>query len=166
MKRFIFIIISTSLILSACGNSLENNNQSNSIQASISSDKQKLSEDEQTISVELPLGTDSGDGIMYISTPGGTSEEGNIPTVLVQSDTVLEQIGVNTSNFNMESFSYVYIDSVLIEKDQFGDSQSTISLEGEFLKEGEHIISVVQYDNNEEMGNITTYKEARYNIQY
>lgn len=63
-------------------------------------------------------------------------------------------------------FHLYIIDGVLLEKFQFGDSQQSISLENNSLLEGEHTVSIVQYDSNDESGNIITYKEAKYNIVY
>lgn len=110
--------------------------------------------------------TDTGDGTMYLSTVAGTSEDGNVPVLFESSDTILDQIGVNTTDFDGTKLSYIYIDGMLIAKEQLGDSQISIDLEKDTLSEGTHIVEIVQYDSNEPDGTVITYKSASYTIQY
>ena len=107
-----------------------------------------------------------GDGTMYLSTAGGTTENDNIPVLFEASDTVLDTIEINTTGFDGSKLSYIYIDGMLNTKEQLGDSQSSISLEKDALAEGTHKVEVVQYDTNEPDGTMVTYKTASYEIQY
>lgn len=110
--------------------------------------------------------SDMGDGTMYLSTAGGTTENDNIPVLFETSDTVLDTIEVDTTGFDSSKLSYIYIDGMLNTKEQLGDSQSSISLEKDALAEGTHKVEVVQYDTNEPDGTMVTYKTASYEIQY
>lgn len=110
--------------------------------------------------------SDMGDGTMYLSTAGGTTENDNIPVLFEASDTVLDTIEVDTTDFDSSKLSYIYIDGMLNTKEQLGDSQSSISLEKDALAEGTHKVEVVQYDTNEPDGTMVTYKTASYEIQY
>lgn len=114
----------------------------------------------------LPHGKDIGQGEMYISTAGGTSENGKIPKVLSRKDMILIQIGLNAWGFDGSHISYVYIDDKLIGKYQLSDTQTSIDLTGSYLKKGTHRVSVVQFKNNKKTGEIITYKEAKYKIVY
>lgn len=110
--------------------------------------------------------SDMGDGTMYLSTVGGTTENDNVPVLFETSDTVLETIEIDTTGFDGSKLSYIYIDGMLNTKEQLGDSQSSISLEKDALAEGTHKVEVVQYDTNEPDGTMVTYKTASYEIQY
>lgn len=110
--------------------------------------------------------SDMGDGTMYLSTVGGTTENDNVPALFETSDTVLETIEIDTTGFDGSKLSYIYIDGMLNTKEQLGDSQSSISLEKDALAEGTHKVEVVQYDTNEPDGTMVTYKTASYEIQY
>ena len=82
--------------------------------------------------------SDMGDGTMYLSTVGGTTENDNVPVLFETSDTVLETIEIDTTGFDGSKLSYIYIDGMLNTKEQLGDSQSSISLEKDALAEGTH----------------------------
>ena len=110
--------------------------------------------------------SDMGDGTMYLSTVGGTTENDNVPVLFETSDTVLETIEIDTTGFDGSKLSYIYIDGMLNTKEQLGDSQSSISLEKDALAKGTHKVEVVQYDTNEPDGTMVTYKTASYEIHY
>ena len=108
--------------------------------------------------------SDMGAGEMYLSTAGGTSEDGNIPVIFVE-DEILIQIGINTSSFDGSKLSYIYIDGILNSKEQLADSQQSIDLTEDDLTIGTHKVEVVQYDSDESDGSIVTYKTASYEIK-
>lgn len=116
---------------------------------------------------DLPEGNyeDAGDGTMYISTPGGTSEDGSVPVIYASKDDIFKQIDVNTRDFDGSLLSYVYVDGTLITKDQLAFTQITIELVDSALSVGVHKVEVVQYTNNDSNGEIVTYKSASYEIQ-
>ncbi len=102
--------------------------------------------------------SDTGAGIMYLSTGGGTSEDGNVPEI-VADDVIIMQISVNY--FEGEgSIATVYVDGMENVRMNAGDVQMTIDLEGDALKPGVHKVEVVAADGNQ----VTVYKSAEYKV--
>lgn len=109
--------------------------------------------------------SDTGDGVFLVVTAGGNSESGNVPVVYAAADTSLLQIGYETTGMNGGSLSYVYIDGVLLTKEQLSDSQGSLDLSGNTLAIGVHKVEVVQYENDATDATVTTYKTASYEIK-
>lgn len=146
-------------VLAACGESNDNPAE-DSAQVSDSQYTQDTQRD-------LPEGDyqEMGDGSMFISTPSGTSENGNVPVIYVESDLTLTQIGMSSEGMNGGSLSYIYIDGMLADKQQMANYQGSIDLTGDQLSEGIHKIEVVQYENDDTSGTMTVYKSASYEIK-
>ncbi len=166
------IAIASVFSLSACGGS-ESKEAENTTVEEVTEVEQTAAEEktevEQTTEVaerDLPQGDyeDMGTGIMYIATAGGTSENGNIPVVYVPEDILLEQIEVDSEGMDGTLLSYIYIDGYLNETEQLADTQTTITLEGDDLTEGVHLVEVVQYTDNDASGEMITYKSGSYEI--
>lgn len=109
--------------------------------------------------------SDMGAGTMYLTTPAGTSENGNIPFLLIQEDTILDSVGLEAWDFDGSKISYVYFDGMLDRKDQLADTQTFVELTEDRLAAGIHTVEVVQYDNDEEGGTVVTYKVAQFEIK-
>lgn len=78
----------------------------------------------------------------------------------------MTQIGLDAESFDGSKLSYIYVDGMLNSKEQLGDmSQTTLTLEGDALKEGNHDVEVVQFDNDETTGNHIPYKKASYEVK-
>ena len=107
-----------------------------------------------------------GDGSVYISTPGGTSEDDNVPVMYIASNTLIYQIGINSWDFNGSSLSFVYIDGMLFYKTQMSNTQSTLTLTSDQLTEGFHNIDVVQYVDDCTENDMITYRNMKYEIRY
>ena len=113
----------------------------------------------------IPEGTysDMGAGTIYITTPGGTSENGEIPVLYVSVDEFFTQVGLNTSDFDGSKLSYIYLDGELSLKEQLSDSQLSIDLSSTSqLSEGIHKVEILQFDNDDPTGNVITYKTASF----
>ncbi len=117
---------------------------------------------------DLPEGEyeEMGDGSVYISTPGGTSEDDNVPVMYIASNTMIYQIGINAWDFNGSSLSFVYIDGMLFDKTQMSNTQSTLTLTSDQLTEGFHNIEVVQYVDDCTENDMITYRNMKYEIRY
>lgn len=117
---------------------------------------------------DLPEGEyeEMGDGIVYISTPGGTSEDDNVPVMYIASNTLIKQIGINAWDFNGSSLSFIYIDGMLFDKMQMSNTQSTLTLTSDQLTEGYHNIEVVQYVDDCTENEMITYRNIKYEIRY
>jgi hypothetical protein len=108
---------------------------------------------------------DMGDGTMYIACASGTSEDGNVPVLFEAADTVLDQIGLDSTGMDGSHLSYIYIDGKETAKEQLAESQISLDLQGDALKAGTHKVEVVQYDNDEPSGTVITYKTASYEVK-
>ena len=106
-----------------------------------------------------------GDGNAYISTPSGTSENGNIPVIYADNNITLYSIGLNAFDFNGSNLSFVYVDGMLSAKEQLADIQTSLQLTENQLTVGVHEIEIVQYSNDEPTGEMITYKAMKYEIK-
>lgn len=116
---------------------------------------------------DLPEGNyeDTGSGSMYLSTPGGTSENGNVPVIYAEADTSLMQIGLNTTDFDGSKLSFIYIDGMLLGKEQLANSQAPLDLSGDSLSVGKHTVEVLQYEEDSPENTLITYKSAAYEVK-
>ena len=101
---------------------------------------------------------DTGEGVMYISTAGGTSEDGNVPEITGGG---LIQIGVDTVDMD-GSVCTIYVDGMENAKINAGvRSQNTITIEGDAVEPGEHTVELVKLDD---AGEPVIYKVAQYKV--
>nr|DAJ00225.1 MAG TPA: protein of unknown function (DUF4969) [Caudoviricetes sp.] len=160
------------LCFAGCGSSA-NESSDSSAQADESSiaesSAEESSTEEASAAETIPAGdfTVSGDGTMYLSTAGGTTEDGNVPVVSASSDTQIKQIGINAHGYDGTMMAYIYIDGSFADKQQLSDSQTTLDLSGESLTEGVHKVEVVQYTGDTvSADNVATYQTMQYEIKY
>lgn len=168
-KKIIMLLLATSLTMSmtACGGSSKDQGSETKTEDT-NTDAAAPEESEPAESEkDIPEGTfsDTGNGTMYISTPGGTSENGNVPVMYEEADVSMDQIGLDTAGFDGSKLSFIYIDGMLNSREQLADSQTTLTLEGDALKEGTHKVEVLQYENDEPSTSPVTYKSAEYEIK-
>lgn len=109
--------------------------------------------------------SDTGDGTFLLVNASGNTEGGNTIVVYASSDTVIEQIGYETTGVNGGSLSYLYIDGMLSTKEQLGDTQGSLDLSGDSLSVGTHTVEVVQYENDSVDAAVTLYKSASYEVK-
>ena len=131
------------------------------------SDEAKLSIPEPEPAETIPEGdySDIGSGTMYVSTPAGTSEDGNVPVLYVDDDTFYESIGLDAWDFDGSKLSYIYINGILKDTEQLADTQTYIELEGNDLKPGIYKVEVLQFDGDTSTGTVVTYKTASFEIK-
>lgn len=171
MKKRIFAIAASALmvmsILTACGGANPNDGDQNENNAGSAPSSAQQTTSKISSNRDLPEAdyTDTGAGTMYISTPSGTSEDGNIPVLFVSDENMLIQIGLDTMEFDGAHLSYIYVDGMLNTKEQLGESQLSLDLSGDALSVGQHDVEVVQYDTDEPTGEIVTYKTAAYEVK-
>ena len=106
--------------------------------------------------------SDMGEGVFYLSTPAGTSENGDVPVMTVTSGTSITQIGYYAELG--ESVTYIYLDGVEVDKGNMGMRQGTITLDGDSIGEGTHIVEAVQYADGDTSGEVVLYKKAQFEI--
>lgn len=163
-KKTIIATCFTVLLLSAC--SLKNSTATT--QPSASSASTASSTTSAAATKDLPDGNyaDLGDGTFYVTTAGGTSQNGNVPIVYASSDTSMMQIGYSCSKISGASLSYIYVDGMLNDKKQLGTSSGSINLKGDSLAIGTHKVEVVQYQNDDTTAKMTCYKVASYQVKH
>ncbi|MGH4050935.1 MAG: hypothetical protein ACREVX_06220 [Clostridium sp.] len=120
----------------------------------------------EVIRIKTPAGIkDTGKGRIEIDTPSGNSNDGVVPFIYADKETVLTQIGLNAWEFDGAKLSYIFVDGILNFKDQLGDTQTSITLKENDLKIGNHTVEVTQYDNDKMDGKISTYKLDSYEVK-
>lgn len=161
-KKFLALMLST-LFLASCGAKQESTNKEEQKKMEETKKEEKKNE---KVKKDIPEGTfsDMGKGEFYISTPGGTSENNNIPPILVKNESMI-QIGINSREFDGSKISFIYIDGKFVEKYQLADTQDSIELKKNMLSKGKHKIEVFQFENDDMKGKIITYKSAEYEVK-
>lgn len=103
---------------------------------------------------------DTGDGVMYLYTPGGTSENGNVPQVALEKNTALTQISIEYHGGD-GSVCTVYVDGIENMKLNAAENiQTVITLQGDDLAAGVHTVEMVKMDGDAPV----IYKKAQYEI--
>lgn len=82
----------------------------------------------------------------------------------IDKDTVLEQFGYETKGLNPNNLTFIYVDDNLVAKEQLGDSQGVIELEGNLLKQGKHNLVFKQYENDDEKSEPILLKYVEFEI--
>ena len=178
MKKFlaILLVVTMAVSLIACSSNDEPTIESNSVETptvvetteatEVETEATKAETEPTAIERDLPEGdyAELGEGTVYVATPSGTSEDGNVPVIYV-SDEIMLQIGLSAWDFNGGALSFIYIDGMLVGKEQLANTQTTLTLSDEQLAVGVHTVEVVQYENDEPGTEMTTYKSMQYEIK-
>ena len=144
------------LTLAGCGSSASSAASS----ASASASSESASSSAAAEKFDGSAFEDTGAGTMFLYTPGGTSENGNVPQVAIKKGTTLTQIDINYRDGD-GSVCTVYVDG--IENTKMNASkfiQSTLTLQGSDLDDGVHTVEMVAMDGDTP----TIYKKAQYEI--
>lgn len=111
------------------------------------------------------LETNIGSGSVIVTTHVSNPENGSIPTIYIDEKKGLGQLGLSSKNFDDSRLSYIYIDGKLNTIEKLGESSSvTLTICDDDLKEENHKIEVVQFDNDKTSGTPVTYKKCDYKI--
>lgn len=170
-KKLVAMMLASTMILSlsACGGSASSDSGSDKSAAKTeqSSESDNGSNSKEEVKKDLPDGDyqDCGNGSIVLSTSGGTSENGNVPVVYVSPDDTLLQIGLDSYEFDGSKLSFIYIDGMLVSKEQLSESQTTLDLSDQALTSGTHKVEVLQYDGDSPESSYVTYKTASYEIK-
>jgi len=153
MSRKIIAIIAVfalALCIVGCGES--KSKASSASAASMASQKAK--------SFDGSAFADTGEGEMILKTAGGTSEGGNVPQIAAKKSTSMMQIELDY-NGGDGSVCTVYIDGIENQKLNASQrSQNSLTLKGDALSEGMHIVEMVSMDGDTPK----IYKKAQYEI--
>ncbi|MFP9131282.1 hypothetical protein [Niallia sp. BSM11] len=165
MKKLL-IMIFLATVLTACGNdSQDKNNDNSSSENSTQNDNQKVDEEES----KYPFPEDSeqvGNATVTITTASGSSEDGNVPVLIVQQDTLMEQIGMDLANFQGDKQTFVYADKRFVQAEQVGElTQTSLDVEGNLLDTGTHTVTAVQFEGDDPNGKVINYTEAKFEVK-
>lgn len=158
IKKLLIVMLALVLafVFAACG---DNGNTKESKSKETKTEEKKIEKDFKGDYEDM------GAGSIVLSTPSGTSENGNIPVLVSDYDMMVIQIELAAYDFDGSKLSYVYVDGKEKDKDQFADTRITIDLKKGNLKVGTHKVEVVQYDTDKPDGNVVTYKVAQYEVK-
>lgn len=169
-KNFSLIIAALLVVVNLVGCGTQKS--SNSIKNSANSVKNKVEnapKQAQNDVMKIPknLEADMGNGNFFISTSSGTSKNGSAPIIYTKnnSSSGTQNIQINTSSFNGNNMSYVFVDGILNTKKQLSNSKSNVDLKGTDLKEGKHRVDIVQFNGNNADGKVITHKSAYYEVR-
>ncbi|MGE7884791.1 hypothetical protein [Bacillus sp. NPDC094077] len=156
MKKFIIAGLSV-LLLVGCGAPTEKEDaQSNQKEQVVNASDENM--------VVFPEGAmPIGEGKVKVITPDGTTENGNIPTVFIKKDTLIQQVELELSNFQNDKDTFVFVDQVYADKHQLtSTTQTTVQLKEKTLETGSHTITAVQYENNDPKGKVMSFNQATF----
>ena len=163
MKYQKFVMIGAglvlSLVLTACGGAPQQNTQSTA-QPQTKQEQQAPAKKDFDGSKQAEV----GEGSVMLATAAGTTENGNVPKLTIQKDTQLTQIEVDTKDLDRSAVTHIYVDGIENTKGNYGDSQNAISLTGDALKAGDHIVEVVQFKGDDASGEVVFYRKLSYQI--
>jgi len=107
-----------------------------------------------------------GEGKITVDTPAGNSENGNVPVLFSDKNTILDQIGLDYANFQGDKQTFVYVDEIFDRTTQVGElTQSTFTLAEDTLKPGVHTVTAVQFENDDPKGKVLNFVEAKYEVK-
>lgn len=106
-----------------------------------------------------------GQGSFYLENESGTTENGDPLIIYEDGETQLLQIGIMTNEFDGSKLTFVYVDNELLTKEQYSNSQSTLTLEQKHLKEGQHQVVLKQFENDDDSTEPITVKFAEYEVK-
>lgn len=156
MKKFIITGLSV-LLLVGCGAPQEKED------AQSKQEEQVVNASDENM-VVFPEGAMSiGEGKVKVITPDGTSENGNIPTVFIKKDTLIQQVELELSNFQSDKETFIFVNQMYTDRHQVtSTTQTTVQLKEKTLETGSHTITAVQYENNDPKGKVISFNQATF----
>lgn len=156
----LFIIICTLFLVTGCGSAEKETSKTDN-----------NNEQQEILKKDIPEGefSDMGNGEFHVSTPSGTSENGNIPVFFVDKDTLAGEdyesgvdLGIYAWGFDGSKLSTIYVDGISQGTEQLADSQTSLFVSEKLTTVGIHKVEVLQFDDS---NNVVTYKSAQYEIK-
>lgn len=107
-----------------------------------------------------------GEGTVYLSHAGDTTEDEKPVTILGGEGYMVLQIGIDYADFDGSKYTYIFVDGKEDFKEQWGLGGSTsINLKDDMLKNGLHTVEVIQWSGDNMTGDVTMYKTAQYEVK-
>lgn len=167
MNKKALILALSIVMLTGCGNKTDDTKSNESSKTSVESTEKVKNDNKSNDKKEnqkIIGGEEKGEGNITLSTPGG---EGKDVTLITEKDSLLEQIGINAEDVDVDGNepSVVYVDGKENTKLQLSKDvavQDVIDLQEENLTEGKHIVEVIQ----EKDGQQTFYRQLSYEVKH
>ena len=169
MNKKALILALSIVMLTGCGNKTDDTKSTESNKASVESTEKVKDDNKSNAEKEdqkIIGGEEKGEGNITLSTPGG---EGKDVTLITEKDSLLEQIGINAEDVDVDvdgnEPTVVYVDGKENTKLQLSKDvavQDSIDLQEENLTEGKHIVEVIQ----EKDGQQTFYRQLSYEVKH
>ena len=88
------------------------------------------------------------------------------PALVRDSEVVsgIDQVEVDTKGLDGSTVTYIYVDGIEAQKGNMGDSQQSVTLQGDALKAGTHTIEVVQFKGDDTKGEVVFYRKVIFEI--
>ena len=157
MKKLAVIAMAAlvALVLAGCGGSSQSSGASSASSGSAEASSSKAA----TMDFDGSAFTDTGEGVMYLRTAAGTTENGNVPEITATPTTV-KQIEIDTEGMD-GSVCVVYVDGIENMKINAGErTQNTLTIQGDAVAAGTHTVELVKMDGDKP----AIYKKAEYKI--
>lgn len=162
MKNLL-LLFSLTALLAACGSNEDTSNGNTDVNDDVVENREEVVESEYPFPADA---TPIGDASIVISTPDGTSEDENVPTLFVSEDDIMTQIGIDYANFDGSKETFVYINEHFNTSEQVGEAaQSTLTLSEPNLEPGEYTVTAVQYEDNDRTKEPIALTQAAYKIK-
>ncbi|KEK25125.1 hypothetical protein [Bacillus gaemokensis] len=156
MKKFIIAGLSALLLV---GCSVPNEQE----EVRSAKEEQVVNASDESI-VSFPEGVmPIGAGKVKVVTPDGTSENGNIPTVFIKKDTLIQQVELELIDFQNDKETFVFVDHIFADKHQVTSvTQTTVELKQKMLETGYHTVTAVQFENNDPSGKVINFTQVKF----
>lgn len=169
MKKLASVILLSSLLLVGCstGESSSEGKQSSTQESTVISST-TVEETEVEVKVDKFAGQEEiGEGTFNIGSPSGNTADGADVVVFYDPDTFPTDVSITTEGINGGLLSYLYADGELLDKQQLGHSMGGVELQSveSAVTEGKHVLQLVQYADDEEGGEIVTFKSQEYTVK-
>lgn len=166
MNKKALILALSIVMLTGCGNKTDDTKSTESNKASVESTEKVKDDNKSNDKKEdkkIIGGEEKGEGNITLSTPGG---EGKDVTLITEKDSLLEQIGINAEDVDVDGNkpTVVYVDGKENTKLQLSKDvgvQDVIDLQEENLTEGKHMVEVIQEKDGEQ----TFYRQVSYTVK-
>lgn len=169
MKKLITLglTVASVALLGACGDTGSTEKDSATSSSSATTVESTVKEEAPVVEDKFAGQEEKGEGTFNIANQSGNTEEGDSITVFYDPNTFPTDLGVSTWDLDGSMLSYIYADGQLVDTLQLGNSQNGVELQDveSAITEGDHKLQLVQYADDNEDGEIVTYKEQPYTVK-
>ncbi|MFJ3389329.1 hypothetical protein [Lysinibacillus sp. NPDC086135] len=164
MKKLFYVGALSALLLTACGGE----EKAESKEEAPASEQTKAKKEPVAAESKYPFPSASpiGNATIKVSTPAGDSSNGNVPTLFVDKDDAIVQIGVDYENFDGNLETFVYINKAYYSTEHVGElAQSSLDLSEDNLKPSEYTVTAVQFTDNDPTKEPINLTQTKFKIE-